>query len=199
MTEQAPPRFAPPVQADDVSIAIELLTDAAGSREKALEVLVADPTATARLSSQIEAHRAALQTQADASVEAEYQASPAGRREAAQAAAERAEARQRDVRNSRLLLKENPEWDPALVDRLSESEVLDLAGVELSAESKQKQKEADPAYQAERAKATAYSELKLTYWTLPKAERAERAAAIGQDPAGFEQLMWTDAKNRGYA
>jgi hypothetical protein len=171
--------------AEDRTIALDLLTTQLGSREQALERLAINPDIS-DLSAKIAAEKAERKQREDARAQADYAASPAGRREAAAEAAQRREARRNLAAEARELLREEGAGNPALafgvdgLDDLSDEDVLSLAGMT------DPEPEPEPFVQPLTVHEQAVAELRRDYYTLAPYERRERAAELGVDPAEIE-------------
>jgi hypothetical protein len=98
------PRKAPTVQISDLSLSVELLTEAGATREEAFQSLAEGNKLPADA---LAARRAQHQERADAEAAAAYEASPAGRREAAETALQTRAERRRMAEGARELLRQS--------------------------------------------------------------------------------------------
>jgi hypothetical protein len=182
-------------------IATSLMMQDGLSREAALEKLVSNRQATlSDLGNRIEQARTQLVGEASAREDADYAASPEGRRIAAQAAADALAQRERDVKNARALaIEENPQEDPALFLRMPDSEILRFVGLEAdpaaAAEAERQRKANDPEHQ----KLAAASALLDEWWQLAPGEREARAAEIGVSFDALNERAWEIEKRAGRA
>ena len=114
-------------QPTDRQLAVQIAERALGSREKALEMLLDDPDAVTPETIAAERHK--MQRATDAEARAAHEASPAGRREKAQAALEAREQEKRDAVLARELLIQEGQATEADLASLRPHELIELAGM----------------------------------------------------------------------
>jgi hypothetical protein len=158
----------------DLELAFAVLKDTGASGEEAAAVLQYDPSVTGRLQLQIARKRAeVLQARADQARE-QFEASPAGRADAARYALKAQAERRELIAGARALL----EQDGGSAEGLSDERVLHLTGIEPSVEA-----------MTLRERDEAQLELASHWRTLSPLEQAEQSQALGIESASVEKYV----------
>lgn len=171
-----PPK-AEPIALSDHEIAVELLTRQTGSREKALETLAFEPTATSSMASAITRRRAELQQEADAATEAAWHESPEGRRVQAESVAKARAEEKRVADLARELLLDEGQNPPDLIASITDREAIELAGLAETEPAAAGKSQLRPKTEAE----LAVAKLEQQWWTLAPYERRDACQELGVD------------------
>lgn len=160
------------ISESDREIALDVLTRETGDRGQALERL-ALASNLEDLTPKIATEKAARLARATAEQQAAYEASPAGRRDAAIAAGEAAKQKKIDAGLARELLTQDGTAHFSDFDSLSDDELISLAGMV------EPEPEPEPFIQPRSEQEQAVADLDNKWWSLGKDERQTECERLG--------------------